>query len=84
MESTIKLLADAIYADKVRRALSVPATLKMGWGAELFSEACERMKMGIRTQFPHMDSSEVDTTLMRQLNRLHQVHEHGIYQRKSS
>jgi hypothetical protein len=81
MEENIKALADAIYADKVRRARASPLTQKMGWGAELFSEACERMRVGIRMQFPQAGADEVKTELLRRLNRLRQVHEHGIYQR---
>ena len=81
MDSTIKPLADAIYADKVRRARVAPLTQKMGWGAELFNEACERMRDGIRAQFPQLSREEVETTLLHRLNRLRQVHEHGIYQK---
>jgi len=84
MDSTIKPLADAIYADKVRRARALPIGRKMGSGPELFGEACERMKMGIRAQYPSMSSPEVETTLQRRLNRLRQIDEHGIYQNKTS
>ena len=80
MEENIKALADAIYADKVRRARASPLTQKMGWGAELFDEACDRMRMGIRMQFPQAGAEEVKTELARRLNRLRQVHEYGIYQ----
>jgi hypothetical protein len=73
-------MADAIYADKVRRARAAPATHKMGWGAELFAEACERMSSGIRAQFPSFSSEEVRTMLLKRLNRLRQLDEHGIYQ----
>ncbi|MEZ5299511.1 MAG: hypothetical protein R3F11_02410 [Verrucomicrobiales bacterium] len=45
-------MTDAIYADKVRRARAAPKEQKMGWGPELFAEACIRMKDGIRHQFP--------------------------------
>lgn len=83
MESTIKPLADAIYAEKVRRARTAPASQKMGWGAELFGEACERMKSGIRAQFPTASTEEVKTLLLRRLNRLRQVHEHGIYESRT-
>ena len=80
MESTIQPLADAIYADKVRRARAAPASKKMGWGPELFTESCDRMRSGIRAQFPEASSAEVGALLLRRLNRLRQVHEHGIYQ----
>ncbi len=83
MESTIQPLADAIYADKVRRARIAPASKKMGWGPELFSESCDRMCSGIRAQFPYASPSEVAALLLRRLNRLRKVHEHGIYQAAS-
>ena len=79
MDDTIKPLADAIYADKVRRARSAPQNQKMGWGAELFAEACERMAIGIRCRFPHYSEDEVRIGVQKQLNRLRQLHEHGIY-----
>ena len=80
-EADIKPLADAIYADKVRRARAAPASQKMGWGAELFADACERMSSGIRAQFPAFSSDEVKSMLQKRLNRLRQLDEHGIYQR---
>ncbi len=83
MEENIKALADAIYADKVRRARTSPLTKKMGWGAELFDEACQRMRTGIRVQFPKASEDEVKTELVRRLNRLRQVHEYGLYQRQT-
>ena len=79
-DAEIKLLSDALYAGKVRRARAAPAHLKMGWGAELFSEACTRMRCGIRAQFPAFDDAAVETTLRRRLKRLRQVAEYGIFQ----
>jgi hypothetical protein len=80
-EAHIKPLADAIYADKVRAARAAPSTQKMGWGAELFADACVRMNDGIRAQFPDFGPDEVKAMLLKRLNRLRQLHEHGIYQR---
>ena len=80
MDSDIPALADAIYRDKVRRARAAPASRKMGWGAELFSEACERMRAGIRAQFTKADAAEVEEILRQRLQRLRRLHEHGIYQ----
>lgn len=79
MEDTIKALADDIYRRKVLRAKNAPASKKTGWGGELFDEACERMRMGIRHQFPDADADEVEVILLQRLKRLRQVHEHGIY-----
>lgn len=83
-DADIKPLADAIFADKVRRARAAPLSQKMGWGAELFAEACVRMKDGIRHQFPQATEAEVGALLLKRLNRLRQVAEHGIYHRKSA
>ena len=82
-ETHIKPLADAIYADKVRRARAAPATQKMGWGAELFADACVRMSDGIRAQFPAYGPGEVKAMLLKRLNRLRQLDEHGIYQQSA-
>ncbi|NJM55122.1 MAG: hypothetical protein HC841_03660 [Verrucomicrobiae bacterium] len=83
-DADIKPLADAIFADKVRRARAAPLTRKMGWGPELFEEACVRMKDGIRHQFPQADEAEVGALLLRRLNRLRQVAEHGVYRRPTA
>ena len=80
MDSQIATLADAIYRERVRRARAAPASQKMGWGAELFSEACDRMRAGIRAQFADADSADVERILRQRLDRLRRLHEHGIYQ----
>jgi hypothetical protein len=80
-ETDIKPLADAIYADKVRRARNAPFSQKMGWGPELFAEACVRMRAGIRYQFPDATEEDLGALLLQRLKRLRQVAEHGIYQR---
>ena|GEM_PF-608872 len=74
-------LTECLYADKVRRARAAPATQKMGWGAELFADACVRMSDGIRAQFPAFGPDEVKAMLLKRLKRLRQLDEHGIYQR---
>lgn len=81
MEQDIQALADAIYADKVRRARAAPLTKKMGWGGELFTEVCGRMRAGIRAQFPGSDDAKVDEILIARLKRLKQIQDHGIYQK---
>ena len=83
-DADIRPMADAIYADKVRRARAVPMEQKMGWGPELFAEACVRMKDGIRHRFPHALEPEVHALLLRRLDRLRQVAEPGIYFRQST
>jgi hypothetical protein len=74
-----KELADALYRERVRRARTVRASVKMGWGAQLFSEACARIRSGIRQQFPKADAAEVEAILRQRLDRLRRVHELGLY-----
>jgi hypothetical protein len=81
MESEIAALANSIYRDKVRRARAAPTSSKMGWGAELFSEACDRMRSGILAQFTNLDATQVEDVLRQRLQRLRRLHEHGIYQK---
>lgn len=78
-EESIKELADAIYREKVLRARAVTLSKKMGWGAELFGEACSRMRSGIRMQFPSVSEAEVELKLRERLDRLARLHEHGIF-----
>lgn len=80
MEEQIASLVDPIYRDKVLRAREAPLTKKMGWGAELFSEVCGRMRSGIRMQFPEADEEEVNKILRDRLDRLTQVEEMGIFE----
>lgn len=81
MDDQIQELADAIYADKIRRARAMRPSRKMGTGAELFAEVCGRMKAGIRAQFPTADESEVFELLRKRLDRLAAVEDSGIFQK---
>ncbi len=80
MESTIQALADAIYADKVRRARGLSEGERMDTAIELFEGALGMMRDGLRSQFPAADAAEVEVRLRQRLKRLKQVGEHGIYQ----
>lgn len=77
---SIKDLADAIYREKVRRARALSVAERILTGFELFEDAVGVMKSGIRMQFPESSDADVDRILRQRLNRLRQVHEHGIYQ----
>lgn len=79
MEENIKALADAIYADKVRRARRLSVGERIDTAIELFEGALGIMRDGIRAQFPDKDAADVETLLRWRLRRLKQVHEHGIY-----
>lgn len=80
MEEQIAALVDPIYRDKVLRAREAPLSKKMGWGAEMFSEVCGRMRSGIRMQFPEADEEEVNNILRDRLDRLTRVEEMGIFE----
>ena len=75
----IKELADAIDADRLRRARERRPMLKLLDGFELFDEVCGRMRAGIRVQFPHADHKEVEAVLHERVNRLREIEEWGLY-----
>jgi hypothetical protein len=79
MDSNLKELADSIYREKVLRARAMPASRKMGLGAEMFAEACGRMRSGIRAQFPDASETDVEEILRHRLDRLTRVEEFGIF-----
>jgi hypothetical protein len=72
-------LVDDIYRAKVLRARRQSVEEKLAGGIQLFEEVCGRMRDGIRMQFPHADSSEVEQILKQRLARLRKVEEYGIY-----
>lgn len=77
-------MADAIYADKVRRARALTIGERIDTSIELFEGALGMMRDGIRSQFPGLDDNGVENMLRKRLRRLRQVSDHGIYQRKSA
>lgn len=83
MDEQIQELADAIYADKVRRARAMTVAERMETGIELFESGLGVMRDGIRFQFPDADESEVEMILKQRLARLKQVHDHGLYTKTS-
>jgi hypothetical protein len=74
MEPTQELI-DAIYREKVLRARRQPGEIKIVSGAELFEEACERMRCGIRADHPGIDDDGIDQIMRRRFARLSQVRE---------
>lgn len=76
-------MADAIYAEKVRRARTLTVGERMETGIELFESGLGVMRDGIRNQFPDADESEVEKILKQRLARLKQLHEHGVYTKAS-
>jgi len=83
MEEGLPELAEAIYREKVMRARNTPASKKMGWGPQLFADACGRMRAGIKAQFPGSSEIEVEHILRKRLERLSRLHEHGIFKKVS-
>jgi hypothetical protein len=79
-EQKIKELADAIYAEKIRRARAMTPGERMEAGIELFEASLGVMRDGIRMQHPEADDDAVETILKRRLDRLRRMNDHGIYQ----
>jgi hypothetical protein len=72
-------LMDAIFREKVLRARAEAPEDKFIGGIDLFEEAVERMRAGVHSQFPSMTEDEVETEVVRRINRVRQVQEHGFY-----
>jgi hypothetical protein len=66
MEPTRELI-DELYRERVLRARRTPPEEKILSGAELFEEACERMAVGIRMDYPDADEAQVRAILARRL-----------------
>jgi hypothetical protein len=76
---TSQPLMDAIFLEKVRRARLIPPGEKLFNGLELFEEVEERMRAGVRQQFPGVSEEEIEQRLRQRFARLRQIEEHGIY-----
>ena len=74
-----KELVDAIDRDRIRAARRMRPEDKLWAGAQLFDEVCERMKAGIRMQFPDADEPRVMEIHRERLRRLREFEERGIY-----
>ena len=72
-------LMDDIFREKVRRARLIPPGEKMFSGLELFEEVEERMRAGVRHQFPAADAEEVERILRERFARIRLIEEHGLY-----
>ena len=80
MNQGIADLADSIYVEKVRRARNLTVGERLTTGIQLFEEALQVMRSGVKHQFPDADDTEVEAILSKRLKRLKQVHENGLYQ----
>ena len=72
-------LIDSIDRDRIARARRESLEQKLWDGPKLFEGVAERMKMGIRLQFPNASDIEVLDILWQRLRRLRQVQDHGIF-----
>ncbi|MEW6250211.1 MAG: hypothetical protein AB1716_06170 [Planctomycetota bacterium] len=66
MEPTPELI-DELYREEIRDARCLSPGEKMRIGGELFEAVCERMRDGIRFQFPEADGERVEAILGQRL-----------------
>jgi hypothetical protein len=67
MSEPIREVVDALYLEEIRRAREMSAEEKLRLGGDLFDEMCERMRCGIRSEFPEADESRVEEILEQRL-----------------
>ncbi|MFQ5806649.1 MAG: hypothetical protein ACE5I3_09385 [Phycisphaerae bacterium] len=63
MSAPSQELIDALYREEVLAARAMSPEEKVRAGGELFDDVCERMKAGIRWQFPEADEARVNEVL---------------------
>ena len=80
VDDDTRRLMDEIFIGKVLRAREQSMSEKMLDGPRLFEESCSRMRGGIRSQFPHFTTEQVEQELDRRLKIKRQIDEAGIYQ----
>lgn len=78
MNPTPELL-DAIDRDRIEAARRMPIEEKLWAGAHLFDEVCERMKAGIRMQFPDADEGRVSAILRDRFRRIREIEEREYF-----
>ncbi|RYD48120.1 MAG: hypothetical protein EOP83_26985 [Verrucomicrobiaceae bacterium] len=64
----IEQLARQIDREKIERARSMSLSEKFLAGAELFEDACEVTRFGIRRQNPHWNDEQVEAELVQRLD----------------
>ena len=72
-------LIDGIERDRIARARQMSPGAKFLASGDLFDDVCDRMRAGIRSQFPHEDDAGVNRILKQRFERLRLAEEHGIY-----
>lgn len=71
----IAALAKRIDREKVERARQMTLIEKFSAGAELFEQACEVTRAGIRGQHPGWDEDQVEAELVRRLEIRRKIEE---------
>jgi hypothetical protein len=77
-----KPLADALFEEQLRRAETMTPVERMLEGARLFDQARQRMRDGIRQEFPEADARRVEEILGQRLDLLKRL-EYPDDQRRS-
>ncbi len=77
MNDGIPELCDALYRQRVLRARLKPVNEKILLGGALFDAVSERMKWGIRGQFPEFDDSQVHMEFVRRLRLSRRLEQFG-------
>lgn len=79
IDPEIKALQDSIFLSKVARARITPIGEKIMDGPRLFDMACQRIRDGIRHEFPNYDVKQVEAELRRRLKIKRIIDERGFY-----
>ena len=80
IDPEVKSLQDAIFLSKIARARRKPICEKIMEGPRLFDLTCQRMRDGIRHEFPESDDLQVEQELRRRLRIKRKIDEQGFYQ----
>lgn len=67
MVNPTRELIEAVWRDKLRAARNLTLAQKLAAAGDLFDEVCERMRDGIRWQFPDADDARVEEILRERL-----------------
>ena len=73
-------LIDALFRSKVLRARAMSPEERVGAGATLFEEMCERMAAGLRRENPTADDATIQGLLRLRLDRLRRLRDADVRQ----
>ncbi len=66
-------LIDNLYRERVLRARRTPPEEKLLAGPRLYEEVCERMRWGIRDEYPDADAKQVEQILAERIALLRRL-----------